>query len=109
MCFYDAWCKVPPHSASNWRRPTEAESIPADFAGLSSGSPPGRMVNPAPNVEARYRVLLDQIPAVVFMAYLDRGNRRSLREPADRKDAGVLAARMAGGSGSLVSADPSRR
>jgi len=26
-----------------------------------------------PNVDARYRALLEQIPAVVFMAYLDRG------------------------------------
>src|ERR1700686_2339043 len=26
-----------------------------------------------PNLEARYRALLEQIPAVVFMAYLDRG------------------------------------
>src|SRR5262249_6908602 len=26
-----------------------------------------------PNVEAKYRALLEQIPAVVFMAYLDRG------------------------------------
>lgn len=26
-----------------------------------------------PNVEARYRTLVEQIPAVVFMAYLDRG------------------------------------
>jgi PAS domain S-box-containing protein len=26
-----------------------------------------------PNVEARYRALVEQIPAVVFMAYLDRG------------------------------------
>ena len=29
--------------------------------------------SPAPTLEARYRVLLDQIPAVVFMAYLDQG------------------------------------
>jgi PAS domain S-box-containing protein len=28
--------------------------------------------DPGPNLEARYRVLLDQIPAVVFMAYLDQ-------------------------------------
>jgi hypothetical protein len=28
---------------------------------------------PAPNLEAKYRALLEQIPAVVFMAYLDRG------------------------------------
>jgi len=27
----------------------------------------------APNLEAKYRALLDQMPAVVFMAYLDRG------------------------------------
>src|SRR6202020_2801034 len=27
----------------------------------------------APTLEARYRVLLDQIPAIVFMAYLDQG------------------------------------
>jgi PAS domain S-box-containing protein len=27
----------------------------------------------APNMEAKYRALLEQIPAVVFMAYLDRG------------------------------------
>jgi PAS domain S-box-containing protein len=28
---------------------------------------------PTPNAEAKYRALLEQIPAVVFMAYLDRG------------------------------------
>src|ERR1700677_1717129 len=28
---------------------------------------------PEPNPEAKYRALLEQIPAVVFMAYLDRG------------------------------------
>ena len=28
----------------------------------------------APNPEAKYRALLEQIPAVVFMAYLDRGS-----------------------------------
>jgi PAS domain S-box-containing protein len=27
----------------------------------------------APNLEAKYRALLEQLPAVVFMAYLDRG------------------------------------
>ena len=27
----------------------------------------------APNAEAKYRALLEQIPAVIFMAYLDRG------------------------------------
>ena len=33
----------------------------------------GSEANPEPTLEARYRVLLDQIPAVVFMAYLDQG------------------------------------
>ena len=28
---------------------------------------------PSPNAEAKYRALLEQIPAVVFMAYLDKG------------------------------------
>src|SRR6202167_2659930 len=35
-------------------------------------SAPGQE-DPGPSLEARYRVLLDQIPAVVFMAYLDQG------------------------------------
>lgn len=34
----------------------------------------GPLADPsAPNLEAKYRALLEQIPAVVFMAYLDRG------------------------------------
>ena len=31
------------------------------------------LTKPVPNLEARYRALVEQIPAVVFMAYLDRG------------------------------------
>src|SRR5271155_1523367 len=38
---------------------------------LESGK--GAADAPAPNLEAKYRALLEQIPAVVFMAYLDRG------------------------------------
>ena len=37
------------------------------------------------------------------------GHRRGLREPADRSDAGLFATGMAGRSGALVPADPSRR
>jgi PAS domain S-box-containing protein len=70
--------------------PSDAEEILQDLAGVFS---PHR--NPArarhvvyppegsnqgwsedtqfPNLEARYRALVEQIPAVVFMAYLDRG------------------------------------
>src|SRR5579863_8039196 len=56
--------------------PPDAEAVLSELANvfLGPGSPnrdvPSR---DAPNVEARYRVLLDQIPAVVFMAYLDQG------------------------------------
>src|SRR5580704_3478326 len=70
--------------------PLEAEQILQGLAGVFS-----RQHNPAtarrvvypperpdqawsedtqlPNLEARYRALVEQIPAVVFMAYLDRG------------------------------------
>jgi two-component system CheB/CheR fusion protein len=62
----------------------EAETILADLAevflqGSASrrdGRPGGARAassDPLPSLEARYRVLLDQIPAVVFMAYLDEG------------------------------------
>lgn len=32
-----------------------------------------RSIQPPPSLEARYRALVEQIPAVIFMAYLDRG------------------------------------
>jgi PAS domain S-box-containing protein len=54
----------------------EAEEILAGLAGVffqAAPQTPGGARSPEPNLEARYRVLLDQIPAVVFMAYLDQG------------------------------------
>ncbi len=57
----------------------EAESILAELAGVffqpSSGgrSSSTSVCDPGPDMEARYKVLLDQLPAVVFMAYLDQG------------------------------------
>src|SRR4029077_16916500 len=67
----------------------EAEAVLAELANVfingmfereSSLDRPGlRLVIPPnsdeinPNLEAKYRGLLEQIPAVVFMAYLDRG------------------------------------
>ena len=57
----------------------EAEAILADLAsvffqaGPSAPEPAQSRESPAPTLEDRYRVLLDQIPAVVFMAYLDQG------------------------------------
>src|SRR5579872_5611733 len=56
----------------------DAESILANLASVffqnSKGQQLGRAApDPGRDLEARYRVLLDQIPAVVFMAYLDEG------------------------------------
>jgi PAS domain S-box-containing protein len=57
----------------------EAETILRDLAavftrggGLTNGSTP-LTDPPLPNLEAKYRTLVEQVPAVVFMAYLDRG------------------------------------
>ena len=41
------------------------------FQDADPGHPDDRQ--PLPNMEARYRALVEQIPAVVFMAYLDQG------------------------------------
>jgi len=35
----------------------------------------------SPDVEARYRALLDQVPAIVFMAYLDEGSSEAYISP----------------------------
>jgi PAS domain S-box-containing protein len=53
----------------------EAEEILAGLAGVFFQAAPRAQSGPAPEptLAARYRVLLDQIPAVVFMAYLDQG------------------------------------
>ena len=59
----------------------EAEAILLDLAKVFSTSEAQSPVTPryegpdepTPNLEAKYRALLEQIPAVVFMAYLDRG------------------------------------
>jgi PAS domain S-box-containing protein len=71
--------------------PAEAESILKELAGTYSGdlealqstgaihhffpSAPenGGAESQLPNLEAKYRALVEQLPAVVFMAYLDRG------------------------------------
>ena len=69
--------------------PSLAEAILHDLAGISRQhdssvarhvvypaerrDQPGREDGQFPSLEARYRALVEQIPAVVFMAYLDRG------------------------------------
>jgi PAS domain S-box-containing protein len=53
----------------------EAEAVLTGLADVFFQASPDahQSVPAAPSLEARYRVLLDQIPAVVFMAYLDQG------------------------------------
>ncbi len=61
----------------------DAEALLLELANVFSASSGSALPNPTPsplaadtpdsNLEARYRALLEQIPAVVFMAYLDRG------------------------------------
>jgi PAS domain S-box-containing protein len=53
----------------------EAEEILAGLASVFFQAAPHAESGPIPEptLAARYRVLLDQIPAVVFMAYLDQG------------------------------------
>jgi PAS domain S-box-containing protein len=55
--------------------PVEAESILESLASIFSHEP-GDAASPTdpllPNPEAKYRALVEQLPAVVFMAYLDR-------------------------------------
>ncbi len=77
--FADA-CELPPDYAA-------AESVLQDLASAffeSTDADPGGgngaavklrplAETPLPNMEARYRALVEQIPAVVFMAYLDEG------------------------------------
>jgi len=62
--------------------PADAETLLADLAAVFLSSPAGEPVVAAsgeeseeqlPNVDAIYRALVEQIPAVVFMAHLDRG------------------------------------
>jgi PAS domain S-box-containing protein len=70
----------------------EAESVLADLAAVFfQDSPPSAKFASAagvPNVEARYRILLDQIPAVVFMAYLDQGIGEAYVSPHIEKTLG---------------------
>ncbi len=72
----------------------EAETVLADLAGVFFQAGPGdakpaqSREDSAPTLEARYRVLLDQIPAVVFMAYLDQGIGEAYVSPQIEKSLG---------------------
>jgi PAS domain S-box-containing protein len=51
----------------------EAESALQDLAAVFLRSPTDVAELPPPNADDKYRTLVEQLPAVVFMAYLDRG------------------------------------
>jgi len=56
-------------------KPNEAEAVLQDLATLFSSEPGSSRPSddsPLPNPEAKYRTLVEQLPAVVFMAYLDQ-------------------------------------
>jgi PAS domain S-box-containing protein len=54
----------------------DAQAVLSELAGIFFQSAPAERAEaeaPSLNVEARYRAIVEQIPAVVFMAYLDEG------------------------------------
>ena len=81
------WEDRPPEREAEWGNLPilpdlgQAEALLLELASVfaaSNGSTASDHAVPSPeahasNLEARYRALLEQIPAVVFMAYLDRG------------------------------------
>ncbi|HMG87514.1 MAG TPA: PAS domain S-box protein [Terracidiphilus sp.] len=81
------WHDPPPGREPEWENTPllphlgEAEALLLELASVfaatknssSSSGVPSPSEDGASNLEAKYRALLEQIPAVVFMAYLDRG------------------------------------
>ncbi len=66
-------------------RPVEAEALLRELASVfemfAPGEAPAAREEPAPSVEARYRALVEQIPAVVFMADLEQGAGQAYVSP----------------------------
>ncbi len=71
--------------------PAEAELILTELAGVflqNAGKGAASAGIRSPDVEARYRALVDQIPAVIFMAYLDEGIGEAYVSPQIEKSLG---------------------
>lgn len=71
--------------------PRQAEAILTELASVffhNGAAGPSVAEGPPPNVEARYRALVEQIPAVVFMAYLDEGIGEAYVSPQIEKALG---------------------
>jgi PAS domain S-box-containing protein len=70
---------------------SDAEAVLAELASVffqNATKNQGIAEGLAPNVEARYRALVEQIPAVVFMAYLDQGIGEAYVSPQIEKTLG---------------------
>src|SRR5690242_11197745 len=64
--------------------PVEAEAVLIELASVffqQSSRGPALPHEPVPSAESRYRALVEQIPAVVFMAYLDEGSAEAYVSP----------------------------
>ncbi len=71
--------------------PSDAEAILTELASVfvqNAGQSATEAEVESPNVEARYRALVEQIPAVVFMAYLDKGIGEAYVSPQIEKTLG---------------------
>ena len=71
--------------------PSEAEAVLTELASVFLENTDGARADSgenSPNVEARYRAFVEQIPAVVFMAYLDRGIGEAYVSPQIEKSLG---------------------
>jgi PAS domain S-box-containing protein len=70
---------------------TDAEAVLAELASVffeHSGEESSFEQEPMPNLEERYRALVEQIPAVVFMGYLDGGIGEAYVSPQIEKTLG---------------------
>jgi PAS domain S-box-containing protein len=71
--------------------PLEAETVLNELASVffqDAIIPRAETDDRSPNVEARYRAFVEQIPAVVFMAYLDKGIGEAYVSPQIEKSLG---------------------
>lgn len=66
------------------------QASPDDFRKAAARQPTGE--TQIPNVEARYRTLVEQLPAVLFMVYLDRGIGEAYVSPHIEKALGYTQA-----------------
>jgi PAS domain S-box-containing protein len=75
--------------------PNQAEAVLIELAAVFFQNGAEKRATPdnaAPNVEARYRALVEQLPAVVFMAYLDQGIGEAYVSPQIEKTLGFSQA-----------------